>query len=79
MWTDFVYEEEDRDIELKNQGAEPSLKITSKVVETRGSSHAQDPLEEVNLGEGSVQQPTNVTACLNALNSTKLMVVLMKY
>mgnify|MGYP003702588731 CR=1 FL=1 len=79
LWTDFVYEKERRDIELKNLGAEPSLKITSKVEETRGISHAQDPVEEVNLGEGSVQQPTYISACLNALDRNLLLVVLKKY
>ena len=79
LWTDFVYEEEGRDIELKNLGAEPSLKITSKVEETRGSSHAQDPLAEINLGEGSEQQPTYISACLDVLDRDQLLVVLKKY
>ena len=32
LWTDFVYEKEGIDVELKNLGAEQSKKIASKVV-----------------------------------------------
>ena len=58
LWTDFVYEEEGKDVELKNLGAKQSKKIASKAEaikeEASVSSQAQDPLEEVNLGEGSI-------------------------
>ena len=83
LWTDFVYEEEGKDVELKNLGAEQSKKATSKVEEIKEealvSPQAQDPLEEVNLGEGSVQQPTYVSTCLNAPDRNQLLVVLKKY
>ena len=71
LWTDFVYEEEGKDVELKNLGAEQSKKIASKLEgikeEASVSSQTQDPLEEVILGESSIQQPTYISACLNAL------------
>ena len=58
LWTDFVYEEEGKDVESKNLGAEQSKKIASKAegIKERASvsSQIQDPLEEVNLGEASI-------------------------
>ena len=83
LWTDFVYEEEGRDVELKNLGAKQGEQLASKVEETREeastSPQTQDPLEEVNLGEGSVQQPTYISTCLNVLDRNQLLVVLKKY
>ena len=83
LWTDFVYEEEGKDVELKNLGAEQSKKIVSKPEgikeEASVSYQILDPLEEVNLGEGSIQQPTYISAWLNALDRDQLLVVLKRY
>ena len=61
MWTDFVYKEECKDVDSKNLVAEYSKEIASKPEGIKEgasvSSQIQDPLEEINLGEGSVQQP----------------------
>ena len=80
LWTDFVFEEEGKDVESKKLGAEQSKEIASKPEEIRRgasvSSQIQDPLEGVNLGEGSTQQPTYISAWLNALNRDQLLVVL---
>ena len=43
------------------------------------SSQIQDPLEEVNLGEGSTQQPTYISAWLSALDRNQLLMVLKRY
>ena len=43
------------------------------------SSQIQDPLEEVNLGEGSTQQPTFISAWLSALDRDRLLMVLKRY
>ena len=52
LWTDFVYEDEGKDVESKKLEVEQSKKIASKVEgikeEASVSSQTQDPLEEVN-------------------------------
>ena len=66
-----------------NLGAESSRKIASKPEEIKEgasvSSQIQDPLEEVNLGEGSIQQPTYISAWLNALDKEQLLIILKRY
>ena len=80
FWT-FVYEEEGKDVELEKMGAEQSKEIASRAEGIKRqvlvSSQIQDPLEEVNLGEGSAQQPTYISAWLSALDRDQLLMVLL--
>ena len=83
LWTEFVYEEEGKDVTPKKLGAEQSKEIASKSEGIKEgasvSSQIQDPLEEVNLREGSIQQPTYISAWLNVLDRDQLLVVLKRY
>ena len=83
MWTDFVYEEEGKEVESKNLGTEHSKEIASKPEGIKEgasvSSQIQDPLEEINLEEGAVQQSIYISAWLNTLDRDQLLVILRKY
>ena len=64
-------------------GAEQSKEIASRSEEIKRealvNSQIQDPLEEVNLGEGSTQQSTYISAWLSALDNDQLLMVLKRY
>ena len=83
LWTDFVYEEEGKYVELKILRADQSKKIPSKAEgvkeEASVSSQTEDPLEKVNLGESFIQQATYISTWLNALDRDQLLVVLKRY
>ena len=74
LWTDFVYEKENKDVEPEKVGAEQNKGVASRVEEGKErasvSAQVQDLLEEVNLGEDSVQQPTLISASLRPVTRT---------
>ncbi|XP_028061337.1 uncharacterized protein LOC114264819 [Camellia sinensis] len=63
--------------------AEQNEEVASKVEEVKGeasvSAQVQDPLEEVNLGEGSAQQPTYISAWLSPINRNQLLIANVTY